>query len=272
MIIAPHSQSIAYQSASANQTGVSQPQGAPLPQAPFVPPTKLSSSKLDELLKAATSNPTGRWNPGTDIASARNKHTTNRYDELHEGLAGPWDWLEVDVRMLQGEPVASHDEPDHRSLWMSDWIRVGAASERGLKLDFKERDAIWPTLDLVERNGVDQSRLIINVPAGDGGVPPGELQTIRSKFPESIINLSPNATLYSPGVIDAMVGLAKQVGGPIMFPLNAMFVTPRVVEGFKRGGRVAIWNNPTVWRPRDVAKTTARLRSWGVDGMIDLRR
>lgn len=98
-----------------------------------------------------------------------------------------------------------------------------------------------------------------------------QLHAIRDMFPTAIIALSPSVPSYDSGSIAAAVSIAREVGGPVMFPLNAHGVTPDVVTAFRRGGRVAIWNNPDPRHPLDIVAETAKFRSWGVDGMIDLR-
>jgi len=235
-------------------------------------PTPLTPSVINDVIASGRANPDGIWPIGRDIADARNKHLTNRLNELHDGVKGQYDWFEVDVRMLDGKPVAAHDAPDASALWMEDWIHIGSATGRGLKFDFKDRQAIAPTVEFITKHAIPQERMILNVPAGGvGGTPPEQLLALRTQFPQAIINLSPVGHVYSDAAITAAVTLAKHIGGPIMFPLDAERVTPSIITKFRRGGRVAIWNDPSRWVPRDIATATRVFREWGVDGMIDLR-
>lgn len=242
------------------------------PSATEIVPAPLTPSVRGDLIALGRANTAGRWPLDGDLAAARNKHVTNRLGELRDELAGAYDWFEVDVRMRAGSPIAAHDAVGSSSLWIEDWLAVGAATERGLKFDFKERTAIRPVLELVERAGVPQQRLIFNIGIlGSSGASLELLREVRRRYPNATINLSPDVLRYSVGNIRRAVAIARAIGGPIMFPLDASKLNPAIVQAFRAGGKVAVWNNPGSWRPGDIAVVTARLRSWGVDGTIDLR-
>lgn len=236
-------------------------------------PRALDADLLDELVQLGRRNSDGRWTVGDDLADARNMHATNRAGELRDALAGEFDWLEVDVRRIGGRLVASHDRvPARDALRMEDWLRVGAATERGLKLDFKERDAIAPMLDLVAAAGISNERLVINVPTrGSQALTLDQLRRIRRRFPRATINLSLGSGAYSAAVIGRAVSLGRALGGPVAFPLDLARVDARIVRAFSDGGRIAIWNDPLRTPVRDRAAAHRRLRAWGVDGTIDLR-
>jgi hypothetical protein len=236
-------------------------------------PRALAADLLDELIRLGRDNAAGRWSVRGDLADARNMHATNRMGELRAALTGDYDWLEVDVRRIDGRLVASHDRmPARDALRMEDWIRIGAATERGLKLDFKERAAVAPTLDLVTRAGIAHERLVINVPVrGDERLSLDQLRRIRRRFPRATINLSLGSGAYTARVIATAVALGRGVGGPVAFPLDLARVDDRIVRAFTAGGHVAIWNDPRRTPVRDRDATREQLRSWGVDGTIDLR-
>jgi hypothetical protein len=238
-----------------------------------MPGSSLAPAMLDSLIALGRHNDSGVWPLDGDLANARNKHVTNRLGELRDGLIGGYDWLEADVRVRGGVPIASHDATvDAGALRMADWVRVGAATERGLKLDFKERAAIAPTLDLVAKAGVPDERLVINVSVlGRDGLTLAQLRRIRARFPRATINLSPDVRAYTAVCIAKAVALATALGGPVAFPLDAARLDANIVRGFRAGGRVAAWNDPARWHPRDIAATALELRAWGVDGTIDLR-
>ena len=242
---------------------------------PAIPtsPRALGDAAIDELVRLAAGNRDGRWSIGDDLAEARNMHSTNRASELREALRGDYDWLEVDVRRIERRLVASHDRvPARDAMRMEDWIRIGAATERGLKLDFKERDAIAPTLDLVAAAGVADERLVINVPLrGAQALTLDQLRRIRRRFPHATINLSLGSGAYTAAVVTRAVRLGRALGGPVAFPLDLARLNSRIVDAFRAGGRVAIWNDPLRTPVRDLAATRERLRAWGVDGTIDLR-
>jgi hypothetical protein len=238
-----------------------------------MPVGALDSRTIQSLIDAGRSNAAGVWQLDADLADARNKHVTNRLDELRDGLAGSYDWLEVDVRLVGGTPIASHDaKVGPGALRLDDWVRVGAATQRGLKFDFKEHVAIAPTLDLVAKAGIPDERLIINVPIlGRDGLTLSQLRRIRTRFPRAMINLSPDVPSYTPSAIARAVALATALGGPVAFPLDAARLDAGIVRAFRAGGRVAVWNDPARWHARDVAGEVRQLRAWGVDGTIDLR-
>jgi hypothetical protein len=245
------------------------PLGLGVPRAPRA----LDREDLDALVEVGRRNAGGRWSTTADLAHARNKHATNRVGELRDALAGDYDWLEVDVRTIAGEVVATHDRiPARDSLLVRDWIEVGAATGRGLKLDFKERDSIAPTLALVARAGVPDERLVINVPVlGRGGIGTDALQRIRRRFPRATINLSLVGGRWDTASARAAVDLARTVGGPVAFPVELGRVDAELVAALRRGGRVAVWNDPRRSPAPDAGATRARLRRIGVDGTIDLR-
>lgn len=236
-------------------------------------PRALEADQLAALVGLGARNRDGRWVIGTDLADARNMHATNRASELRAALAGDFDWLEVDVRRIDGQLLASHDRiPARDALRMQDWVRIGAATERGLKLDFKDRAAIAPTLDLVAAAGVAHERLVINVPVrGEQALTLAQLRRIRRRFPRATINLSLGSGAYSAAVIARAVALGRALGGDVAFPLDLARVDERVVRAFGSGGAIAIWNDPRRTPVRDIDAARTRLRAWGVDGTIDLR-
>lgn len=220
-----------------------------------------------DLHALAAARPELAWQPGTDIARARNAHTTNTRQELAGALRSDANYLEGDVRVgPEGELVMQHDPRDRVDLSLDDWLSVGVASGRGVKVDVKERSALEGTVAAVRRAGVPEDRLIFNVPAW----PAGDLLAIRRAFPKAIINLSPTAKL--PLTASELVRLqlaARVVDGAVMFPIRQELVTAGVVRALQPYGRIAVWNTPGITNPG--RGTEAELRRHGVDGMIDLR-
>lgn len=248
-----------------------------LPAAAHQWPAMLTPTQRTELLLLAVERPELAWRPSRDIADARNAHSTNTYHEMSEALADDYDYLEGDVRVLpDGRPVMWHDHADPLGMSLEEWLEVGQTSGRGLKLDVKEASALEPVLQLLLRRGVDPSRLIINVTIGgmdhEANIGDADLRRIRSLFPTAIVNLSFSTNQYGPDLVRIGQHAALLVGKPVMFPLRADIVNQGVISALKPFGRIAIWNSPDIWSPGNVAAEIARLRSWGVDGTIDLRR
>ena len=226
-----------------------------------------STSFDDAALHAlALARPELAWPVGRDIALAQNAHYTNTRAELAAALGSDFDWMEGDVAMQGGAPVLQHRSGDRVDLDLASWIGLVAASGRGAKLDIKDPDALPAVLELARRSGIPEHRLIFNVTL----LPPESLQLIRRAFPGAIINLSPVSDAdLTPADLAALQVAARIAGGPIMFPIRIDLLTPAVMAALRPFGRVAIWNTPQLWNPRPDER--ARLRSVGVDGMIDLR-
>lgn len=249
---------------------------------PALPPAALS-----DLVKLAR---TTRVPGGSDntLSRARNAHRTNTPAELAAALRGPYDFLEGDVflehrlRWLPGEAVMDHDPQKADGMTLDEWLAVGAASGRGLKLDIKQAAAIPEVIRRVKAHGIPAQRLILNVQLPGGGLArlfdpllkltpdDRDFQALRAAFPGATIALTPQAP-YTPEVLAAAVKQARRLGGPVMFPLRAELITPAVVAALAPAGRIAAWNDPKTYAPRDLAAERRRLQGLGVDGMIDLR-
>ncbi len=242
-------------------------------------PTPMSSPLASPLVGALTGAPDDAalqvlagarpelaWPLGRDIALAQNAHYTNTRAQLSAALVGDYDWMEGDVAIQDGVPVMRHRIGDQVDLDLATWLRHVAKSGRGAKIDVKDPGALPAVLELARRSGIPQHRLIFNVTL----LPPEALQAIRRAFPDAIINLSPiaDADLTPADLVELQVA-ARIVGGRIMFPIRIDLLTPEVLGALRPFGRVAIWNTPQLWNPRRDERT--RLRTQGVDGMVDLR-
>lgn len=239
------------------------------------------ADQIRALKRSAHLSPTNAWSGGKDLGAARNAHSTNLVPELRAALAGPYDWFEGDIRMRGNEPVMAHDADQvQRAITLQDWIDVGGPSGRGLKLDCKDASVIGPAISKLKQARVPDERVLFNVGAGldspaGARVTLAQLREIRQAFPKSTINLDPGPGPYSPAEIAHVVQLAKQVGGDVMFPLDAKWITPDFRDGLLgkllAAGKVAVWNNPSTFVPRDVDAQTDVFRKAGITGTIDLR-
>lgn len=254
----------------------------------------LSDKARRELLKLAASHPGRAWPADKDIAEARNAHRTTTFDELKEGLEGNYDYLEADLRMEgplrdhlsvpgpERRPVVAHDSYQTNGILFEDWVDVVKASGKGIKVDFKDSQAIGPVIDILKNAKIPEYRIIMNI--GIPAPPPisldelkdARLKQIRSAFPKCILNLSPGGEAdanghYTARAVEQMIRYAKAAGQPVMFPLKAEMVTPEIVQKLRPFGKVAIWNDPTTFNPVDKEAEIEKFRSWGVDGMIDIR-
>lgn len=259
-----------------------------------------------DLLKLAQAPSDDHWQPGTPFSEVRHCHFTNTPAEMKHALENDFNYIEGDVRLEGGlrkipgldrwrEPIMGHDPDDVHGLSLDEWLEVGKASGRGLKLDIKQAAAVPKIIECVKEHNIPDSWLMFNGDVTRGPGAPGplaftaarvfmdmtmdlqDLRQIRREFPESLISLGaytggqPEGTTYSPKQLDKLSEMADALGGPISFPLRAEFVTPEVVEILKPHGYVSVWNDPSTFSPADIQAETRRLREMGVDGMIDLR-
>lgn len=274
----------------------------------FVAHPATSPEKLEDLFERA-SQPAQRqyrWRDGDSLSKARNAHYTNDVNDLSAGLSGSYNFLEGDVwlegaaRQIPGldhfrEPIMAHGPGEVTGLSLEEWLEVGKRSGKGLKIDIKQSAAIPKIIDAVREEGIPEERLVFNADMAFG---PGisndlkfrllnvttdfttdtkEMGSIRKAFPKATIGVGlytkamPVGTSYTTDQLGRVISIAKELGGPITFPLRAEFVTPNIVERLKPHGTVSIWNDPKSFNPEDKAVAEQMFRRMGVDGMIDLR-
>jgi len=247
-----------------------------------------------------------RWSHGVPI---KNAHYTNTKVELLEALQDDYNFLEGDIRMYEflgeeGQPeqmsVMWHDPLSNRGLSLSEWLRIGNESGRGLKLDVKEARAVDAVIETVkiamQKFGLHEDRLIFNADVIDGpgaygtrlaatfaGSPVNDwlkiehLMKFHQAFPLSTISIGsitgrrPLGERYSKRQIQTMIAAAKSMGGNISFPLRAEFVDRKVVEQLIPYGQVAVWNSPSTYTPVSIIEGEQFFRKLGVNGAIDLR-
>lgn len=241
------------------------------------------------------------------MSDVRHCHFTNTPNEMKRGLTNHYNFIEGDVR-LEGvvrnlpvldhwrEPIMAHDPANVAGMTLDEWLDVGQASGRGLKLDIKQAAAVPKILERVKAHHIPDDWLMFNGDVTQGPGSPGrvtlgaaqlfahktmredDLKEIRRQFPNAMISIgaytgvAPTGTTYSPKQVASLNKIADEVGGPISFPLRAEFVTPEVVAQMKPHGMVSIWNDPNTWKPADVDAEIRRFREMGVDGIIDLRQ
>jgi hypothetical protein len=235
----------------------------------------LTDDQLSALMMVATLRPDLAWEPHRDLGSARNAHETNSAMQMAAALVGHYDWLEGDVRLgPSGETRMAHEKFDKDGMSYDEWLSIGIASGRGLKIDVKEAGAILPAVEAAKRRGVPAHRLIVNVTVyGDteAQLTHAQLKRIRALYPDVVINLSVTTKSYTPDIIHKLQKWARLAGGPVMFPLRWDAVDQGTVNALRKFGRIAIWNSPDIKSPSDIGLAAAQLRAMGVDGTIDLR-
>lgn len=251
----------------------------------FFEPVDLSDAQHSELLGLAEdAASTDRGRDAVPFNEQQNAHHSNTIGEMREALEGDYDWLEGDVR--RDPPVMGHDLVSGGGLRFEDWLEIGAASGRGLKIDIKERGSIDGIIEAVQASGVPEDQLMFNVDAvtGPGGsgvnATPDDVRRLREAFPDAHIAIgavtggTSDGTTYTEAQVSQMIALADDIGGSVFFPLRAELVTPQIVERLEAHGNVSIWNSPRTYAldgPDAIAADAQRFRDMGVEGIIDLR-
>jgi Uncharacterized conserved protein (DUF2181) len=220
------------------------------------------------------------WKPGAPLSQAVNAHSTNTREQMLDALKSPhgYNWFEADVRFELDDNEAGkkielrHDamrEPGS-NLSMEEWLEIGKASGRGLKLDFKEGETIPRTVQKIQEAGIDDRRLMLNL-GMDNMNKYGPM--LRKAFPNAILAINPRSGEkgFDDRHLDEAKALAKQLGGPITFVLRNDLVSESTVKRLNNepNWTVSIWNSPM--KDLDVAQRRRQLEGWGVDGVIDLR-
>ncbi len=89
------------------------------------------------------------------LGNAKNAHRTNTREQFEAALKSGANWFEGDVRLeIDGSGIEMRHDQAHESgdnLTLREWLTMGKASGRGLKLDVKESQHLPAILDELER-------------------------------------------------------------------------------------------------------------------------
>lgn len=233
-------------------------------------------------LAQRTRSPETLWLAGMPLSHAKNAHSTNTKEHMEEALKEGYNYLEGDLRTEINPPYAlemRHDK-GHESgdnLTFAEWLEVGKASGRGLKIDVKEGDRMPDILDALEESGIPTDRLMLNL--GDGDLERWGSE-IRRRFPDMLVAVNPTDRLGEASnedgpmeawQIDRMLAHAEALGGPVTFVIRFDRLTDEAIRRLQEVGPVSIWNSPGVGGMEDVEEEARTLRDRGVAGVIDLR-
>lgn len=216
------------------------------------------------------------WWGGRPLSEARNAHHSNTREQMEESLKAGYNFLEGDIREEinhEGRLEMRHDKI-HESgdnLTLEEWLEIGKASGRGLKLDFKEPQFTPKILDTLAEVGVPHERLMFNLGFSDMAKWGEE---IRRRFPGSTLAVNPPPSDGKLSVADAkkMIAQAQQFGLPATFVVRFDKLTPEVIATLEAVAPVSVWNSQFEGQKvEDPALEAASLRSKGVSGVIDLR-
>lgn len=233
------------------------------------------TARARELANTAKETREGRtWNPdSTDLTKARNAHHSNTPKEMEEALRADHNWLEGDLRLdNSGQPVMAHDaDKENQGLSLDEWLAIGGAGERGMKVDVKEAEAIPQLLNALKDSGIEDGRIMINVATTQ--VDEADLKKIREQFPDAWLAINPRIRTgqqYRSEDLAKAGKYADAAGGRVTFPIRWDMASDTAIEALRPHGKVSIWTSTTQGTPKDSGKETANLRARGVDGVIDL--
>lgn len=252
--------------------GLARPGIAPgHPALPNPPPT------LDQLAAlAATAPPEHRFAPGGHPSTLRNAHYTNTRSQLGYALAGRYNSVEGDVRIRDGLAVMQHDATGRADLTFEQWAALAARAGKHLRIDVKEAASLPAVEATLARLGIASDRVTFNVavyaPWTSADLPVAAVRALRERHPASWITLNVPLPLHAGYALAGRA--ARRIGGGRMgVAVQAALARRGDVALLRRSFDVVnAWNEPLLSQPDDPARTSARLRAAGVNGMIDLRR
>ncbi|NTX63664.1 DUF2181 domain-containing protein [Myxococcus sp. CA051A] len=212
------------------------------------------------------------WSGTQPLSEARNAHRTNTKEQFEDALNSGANWFEGDVRkeINKDSPEMRHDKnhEDGDNLTLNEWLTMGKESGRGLKLDIKEADQMPAVLDELEKVGISEDRLMLNLGFED-------MQEwgpkIRERFPNAILAINPPTGGDVKGTdAQKMVDLAKELGGPATFVVRHDKLTDEAIKTFlpagsPAAGTISVWGDS-----KDPVKAAEDLKARGVNGMIDI--
>lgn len=242
-----------------------------------LPRPRLTEDEIRRLVAAEDQTARDTWQLGAGPDQLRNAHITDTAEQLRIALEGDYNSIEGDVRLEDGVPVMSHDRGGEGALLFADWLRVGLASGKHLRIDFKEAAALDQVSALLERMQVPDEQVTLNMstgsPTSESDVDLATLRRVRAAHPDALIgfNLAPSP-VFGREPTGAVIDAARAIGGPTQVALEVEEVTAaRIAELRAAGLRVGVWNDVARNPVEDVPGTVDRLRALGADGLIDLR-
>ncbi len=216
------------------------------------------------------------WWAGRPLSEGKNAHKTNTREQFSAAMKDGSNWFEGDIRKeLHGDRVEMrHDKGPETgdNLTLKEWLAMGKASGRGLKLDVKDSDQLPEIIKETKAAGIPSGRLMFNL--GDG-----ELDTygkqIRKEFPHAVmaINTREDGDKMDGAEVKRMIAHAKQLGQPATFVVRYDRLTDDAIKKLHGHGTISVWNDTGRGgvSKGDIERVTRSLRRRGVDGMIDIR-
>jgi hypothetical protein len=241
-----------------------------------LPRPRLDASEVRALVGHETDRARDAWTLGDGPEAMRNAHMSNTAEQLRIALEGDYNSLEGDVRLEHGVPVMSHDRAGAHALLFADWLRVGLATGKHLRIDFKEAAALDQVSALLKRMHVPDEQVTLNVSTGtphmDSDVDLATLERVRAAHPKALIGFNLTPTLLGREPRAAVEAAARAIGGPTQVAIAVQDANPARIRELRDAGLfVGVWNDVSTHPVEDVAGTVAQLRERGANGLVDLR-
>ena len=89
-------------------------------------------------------------NINDDLSLVSWSHAVNSRKKLSDALESSSMFLEADILLVESkhdEPIMAHPPQTDSDLKFSEWLKMSYSSGKGLKLDFKTKNALIPCLN-----------------------------------------------------------------------------------------------------------------------------
>lgn len=213
-----------------------------------------------------------RWWLGRPLSEGKNAHHTNTREQFAEALKSDNNWFEGDVRKeINSDKLEMRHDKGHESgdnLTLKEWLQMGKASGRGLKLDVKEGQHLERILDEVEQANIPSERLMFNL--GDADMAKFGPE-IRKRFPNAILAVNPPSGPLDDKAVDRMIENAERGGKPVAFVVRHDQLTDAAIARLKPHGAISVWTDQGhAPSEGDRQRVIDDLKRRGVNGVIDI--
>lgn len=164
-------------------------------------------------------------------------HAVNSQEKLRCALADPQIMMiESDIRVAPtGEIIATHPPLEESDLSFDELLEAVQTTRQGLKLDFKDAEAILPCLTQLRKRQMQRPVVLnANILQGMGGWPPKLKATeflawCQEVYPQGILSIDWTmgyySTNYSRENVEEMLGLCHEYHlQQVTFPVRATYL------------------------------------------------
>ncbi|KAM6186910.1 protein FAM151B isoform 3-T3 [Sarcoramphus papa] len=186
-----------------------------------------------------------------DGAAVRWFHAANSKARAREAARSDVHMIEADVLLRggkggNGDPIMAHPPETDSDNTLQEWLKEIVNTNKGIKLDFKSLEAIWPSLELLEhvkqhlRRPIWINADILQGPNGDNAVVDAKefLDTVTSFFPNVTLSLGwttgwhpdKHNKGYDWMMVKEMAQICSTLSQPVTFPVRAALVRQSISE------------------------------------------